>query len=120
MENKEAIPELDPVLMNPKRFLIASILYMLGPRTISSIQKTLKISWGPLYTHIKRMEEENYIKIKKILTPLGPRTIIELTDKGIEAYEELLRRLRKIIEVMKPHIAKELRDLEKHVRSTKA
>lgn len=92
------LPEdLDPVLMNPKRFLIASILYMLGPRTMGFIRKTVKIPWGPLYTHLKKMEEHNYIKIRKVVTPLGPRTVVELTDKGLKAYEKLLTELRKVV-----------------------
>jgi len=93
------VPEsLDPVLVNPKRLLIASILYMLGPRTMSFIQKALHIPWGPLYTHIKRMEKEGYIRVKKTITLLGPRTVIELTDKGLKAYEELLEKLNTLLE----------------------
>lgn len=104
-ENVGLIPrDLDPVLMHPKRFLIVSLLYMLGPRTMSFIQKTLKIPWGPLYTHLKRMEEEGYIETRRIITPLGPRTIIELTDKGVEAYEKLVEELKKI--TAKPLISK--------------
>ncbi len=99
MNNKKIhLPEdLDPVLMNPKRFLIASILCMLGPRTMGFVQKTVKIPWGPLYTHLKKMEEQNYIRIRKVVTPLGPRTIVELTDKGLKAYEKLLTELRKVV-----------------------
>ncbi|HDJ84064.1 MAG TPA: hypothetical protein ENG44_03580 [Desulfurococcaceae archaeon] len=96
---EETLPiprELDPVLMNPKRFLIASLLYMLGPQTMSFIQKALKIPWGPLYTHLKRMEDEGYVRTRRVITPLGPRTMIELTERGIEAYKRLLNELQKI------------------------
>ena len=90
------VEELDPVLMHPKRFLIVSLLYMLGPQAMSFIQKTLKIEWGPLYTHLRRLEEEGYIRSRKVITPWGPRTIIELTDKGSKAYHELVEKLNKI------------------------
>ncbi len=91
--------ELDPVLMHPKRFLIVSLLYMLGPRTMSFIQKSLKMPWGPLYTHLKRLEEEGYIRSRKIITPFGPRTVIELTDKGLKAYHDLVAKLDKITSI---------------------
>ncbi len=98
-EESIVFEELDPILMHPKRFLIVSLLYMLGPRTMSFIQKSLKMPWGPLYTHIKRLEEEGYIRSRKIITPFGPRTVIELTDKGLRAYHDLVVKLGKITSI---------------------
>lgn len=50
-----------------------------------------------MYTHLKRMEDEGYVRTRRVITPLGFRTMIELAKKGIEAYKRLLEELQKVI-----------------------
>ncbi len=90
--------ELDPVLMNPKRFLITALLYMLGPRTMGFIQKSLGLSWGDLYSHLKALEEAGYVRLCKVITVQGPRTLVELTEREAEAYEKLAHTLMRVLQ----------------------
>jgi len=98
MKEIPRVQELDPVLMNPKRFLIATLLYMLGPRQMAFLQKALKLKWGDLYTHLNKLEKEGYIKIIKLITAKGPITLVKLTEKGSLSYEKLLDNIGKIKE----------------------
>ncbi len=98
MNGIPGVQELDPVLMNPKRFLIATLLYMLGPRQMAFLQKALKLKWGDLYTHLNKLEKEGYIKTIKLITAKGPITLVKLTEKGTLSYEKLLNNIGKIKE----------------------
>ncbi len=86
----------DPILMNPKRFLIVTTLYMIGTCTMGFLQKALNLTWGDLYTHVKKLESAGYVKTRRILTLSGPRIQVRLTDEGMKNYVALLRTLREI------------------------
>lgn len=92
---------LDPLLRHPTRFAIMTLLLVTGPQTESEISKKLKIPWGPLSTHIKRLVQAGYIEVKKYPTLKGPRTYVIPTTKGIKAYNNHLTRLEEIIDKTK-------------------
>ncbi len=91
------VEELDPELMNPKRFLIATLLYVLGPRTMGDLVKSLGLTWGDLDSHVRRLREKGYVEVRKALTLRGPRTVVKLTGRGVEEYERLAERLRRLL-----------------------
>ncbi len=92
---------LDKVLVNPKRFMIATILYLRGPTTMAELQRMLGLSWGDLDSQLRALKANGYISTRKIITRSGPRTLAELTPKGRASYENLLDTLDKIIDVAK-------------------
>ncbi|RLB77998.1 MAG: hypothetical protein DRH24_15210 [Deltaproteobacteria bacterium] len=52
---------------------------------------------GRLSTHISKLIKEGYIESRKGFTMYGPRTFINVTDKGIKAYYEYVNILDKIL-----------------------
>ncbi len=98
-EANKALPtELDPILMNPTRFIIATTLYLFGQKKEGDLKKILGIPWGNLSTHLRRLEEAGYIKRRHVLTVRGPRVMVSLTERGLDAYSELSTTLRKLLE----------------------
>ena len=101
-EANKALPtELDPILMNPTRFIIATTLYLFGQKKEGDLKKILGIPWGNLSTHLRRLEEAGYIKRRHVLTVRGPRVMVSLTERGLDAYSELSTTLRKLLEGLK-------------------
>ncbi len=64
---------------------------------MSDLQKATGIPWGPLDTHIRALSSKGYVSTRKILTPFEPRTLVQLTDKGLRSYEELLSKLEEYV-----------------------
>jgi len=96
--NSQALlTELDPILMNPTRFIIATTLYLFGPKKEGDLKKMLGIPWGNLSTHLRRLEEAGYIRRRHVLTVRGPRVLVSLTERGVDAYSELSATLRKLL-----------------------
>ncbi len=93
----ERLPSLDRELMNPKRFLIATLLYALGPKTMGDLAKALNLTWGDLDSNVRRLREKGYVKTLKVPTLKGPRTVVALTEKGVEEYEKLVKQLRTLL-----------------------
>jgi len=101
-EANKALPtELDPILMNPTRFIIATTLYLFGRKKEGDLKKILGIPWGNLSTHLRRLEEAGYIKRRHVLTVRGPRVMVSLTERGLDAYSKLSTTLRKLLEGVK-------------------
>jgi len=89
---------LDSFLMNSKRFMIVTILYALGPQTMGELRSMLGLTWGDIDSKLRSLEERGYVRMRKIFTLAGPRTLIELTERGAREYEELCEKLRSILE----------------------
>ena len=96
-EDLPAPGELDRVLVNPKRFMIATILYLRGPTTVATLQRMLDISWGDLDRQLRTLKSHGYVVARKVPTREGLRTLVELTGLGRERYEATLELLDRII-----------------------
>lgn len=75
---------------------VGILLALLGVRrvTFTDLLKATQLAKSSLYLHLKCLEDNGLIKVKDVLTPERPRTVIELTDQGsraIERYLELLK-----------------------------
>ncbi len=84
----------NPALSNSVRLGALISLYMVKRTTFASLQSSTGISKSSLYMHLQVLEEHGLIKVKKVLTALGPRTVIEITEKGEEVVKEYMDVIR--------------------------
>lgn len=89
-ENVKKLIDLlnNEVFSNSARLGILISLYILGKLTFSDLQKSTGLPKSSLFLHLKILEEYKLVKIKRILTLSGPRTIIEITEKGLNIVKE--------------------------------
>ena len=62
------------------------------------LRKILNVTDGNLGAHLTKLENADYIKIKKTFIARKPRTFINVTDKGRDAFDEHTAALKQIIE----------------------
>ncbi|AWR93247.1 transcriptional regulator [Acidianus brierleyi] len=86
----------DPTLSNSARLGILLSLYILGKSTFSDLQRSSGISKSSLFMHLQVLEESGLITVKKVPTLSGPRTIIEITEKGIQTIKQYIDLIKKI------------------------
>ena len=91
--------DLDDDIVNPKRFVIMTLLFTLRQLAEAELSKASGIQWGSLSTHLKRLEDKGYVERKKIITHRGPRTIVKITEKGYTKYIEEVEKLKEIIKL---------------------
>lgn len=77
------------IIFNHKRFIIATILYIRGSLTMAQLKKATNLSWGDLDSNIRYLHRHGLVTYRKTITESGPRSIVALTKKGAEAYNEL-------------------------------
>lgn len=89
--------EIDDLLFNTKRLIILSLLLATGPQTQGNLRKKGNLTWGEVSAHLKRLEKGNYISQKDVISREGPRVLVEITEEGINAYNDTLVQLREFI-----------------------
>ncbi len=90
--------EGEEALMHPKRFMIATLLYLGGTMEVGQLQRATGMGWGELDSHLRRMEARGLVLRRKTLTLRGPRSLVRLTGEGRRAYESLASKLKKLLE----------------------
>jgi DNA-binding MarR family transcriptional regulator len=84
----------EPVLKSSQRLLILIMLKVNGRMRFYELQSTLGIGKGSLSNHIDKLEENDLVKVRDVLTVTGPGKSLELTSKGKEIvgeYSEIMR-----------------------------
>jgi len=105
--NLEALKRLaelskeDKLLGSPARLAIMILLYFKTRMKFTELQLALGLTPGNLSSHLKKLEQANYIKIIKGFINLRPATIIEITSMGankVKTFANLMKNILKEIE----------------------
>jgi predicted transcriptional regulator len=89
--------DLDPILHSQLRLSIVSILMAVDEANFTFIQETTKAAAGNISIQIKKLQEVEYVKVKKTFKNNYPNTTISITSKGIKAFEDYVTNLKKYI-----------------------
>ncbi len=97
----EKILQLDQVIHAPTRLAILSILITVENANFTFLKESIGTSDGNLSTHLTKLEEAGYIKIKKTFQGKKPQTICAITAKGRKAFQAYLDQLDQIVQMQK-------------------
>lgn len=79
------------------RLGIMSTLLVQKKIEFNALKKLLEVSDGNLASHIKKLEDEQFIRIEKSFKGKKPNTTYFLTEKGAKAFKAHIDALEKII-----------------------
>ena len=94
---KNIISNLNKAFDNKVRLGIMSILMVNDWVEFKAIKEMLDLSDGRLASHIKALEKEDYIKIKKQFVGRKPQTTYAATASGKKAFNDHLDALEKLL-----------------------
>ncbi|HCS62331.1 MAG TPA: MarR family transcriptional regulator [Microbacterium sp.] len=92
--------ELDPVIHAAARLRITAALAMLGADesiTFPRLQELLEMTAGNLSTHLRKLEDADYVLVEKTHKGRTPVTYVALTTKGRRAFEDYTNALRAVL-----------------------
>ncbi len=96
--------EIDNIIHQPVRLRIMSSLVALDPGEqvdFVYLRKILNLTDGNLGAHLAKLENAGYVKMEKTFIARKPRTFINATGKGRDAFEEHITALEAIIHAKK-------------------
>ena len=96
--------ELNEIIHQPARLKIMASLVALNPSEqvdFSYLKKLLDFTDGNLGAHLTKLNQAGYIKIEKAFIESKPRTFINATGKGRDAFSAHVKYLQEIIKKTK-------------------
>jgi DNA-binding MarR family transcriptional regulator len=95
-----SLGEVDRLLHEPARLLIASILFSVEEADFLYLLNTTGLTRGNLSTHLSKLEEAGYVQIEKTYRGKLPRTVCRLTPDGRKAFDAYRKKLKEISDVI--------------------
>ncbi len=95
-----SLGDLDRLLHEPARLLIASILYSVEEADFLYLLNNTNLTRGNLSTHLSKLEEAGYVQIEKTFKGKLPRTICRLAPAGRAAFDEYRKKLKHISDAL--------------------
>jgi len=89
--------ELDPVIHERIRLAVMVYLLQNGESDFNSLKEFTEATEGNLASHLRVLEENKYIEVKKTFVGRRPRTFYKLTKKGKKKLLFYLDNLKKIL-----------------------
>ncbi|MEM0272242.1 MAG: transcriptional regulator [Thermoprotei archaeon] len=86
----------DSTLKSSIRLLIVISLALNRKLGFTDLLELTGTGKGSLSNHLDRLASSGYIKLRIVPTLKGPRTIAEITQKGLETYQKYLVLIEKI------------------------
>lgn len=94
------LPTLDSVIHAQPRLRVVVALSTLGRDdriTFSRLQELMSMTAGNLSTHLRKLDEANYVSITKTYRRRTPVTYIALSRSGRRAFEDYSNALRALL-----------------------
>ena len=98
---KVSLDQFDKAFENRIRLQIMSVLMANSSYDFNSLKDLLDVSDGNLASHIKALEKEDYVSIKKSFIGRKPNTQYSVTKKGKDAFKRHLQALENLIKQQK-------------------
>ena len=92
--------KFDNIIHQPARLQIMASLLALDPGEqvdFVYLRKILNLTDGNIGAHLAKLENAGYVKMEKTFITRKPRTFINVTGKGRDAFEEHITALEAII-----------------------
>lgn len=95
---KFSIAGLNKVFDSRIRLGIMAVLAVNDELDFNALKELLEVTDGNLASHLKALEKEEYIEVKKSFVGRKPNTKYEMTPKGGQAFGDHLKALQGLIQ----------------------
>lgn len=90
--------DLDPILHSQLRLAVISLLVKNAKMEFNDLKTETKATAGNLSAQLKKLEKAEYISISKTFRNNYPLTKAKITKKGLNAFEEYVKRIQEYLE----------------------
>lgn len=89
--------EIDDVIHSRIRTAIMAVLISVDEAEFTFIREKINATDGNLSVHMKKLEEHNYVSVRKEFVERKPVSKYKITQKGQKAFEDYIKKLESII-----------------------
>ena len=88
---------LDPLLHSQLRLAVMSILISVESAEFTFLKEKTEATAGNLSVQLDKLSKAEYIEVEKSFKGKRPLTTCKVTKKGVQAFEDYVRALKKYI-----------------------
>jgi DNA-binding MarR family transcriptional regulator len=92
------LSKIDKIIHEPVRLSILAHLYVLDSADALFLKNQIGLTWGNFSTHLKRLEDAEYIEVQKMFVDRKPVTSYRLSQNGREAFQQYRERISGFLE----------------------
>jgi DNA-binding MarR family transcriptional regulator len=96
----QSLPSLDRLIHEPARLNIMSHLYVIESADFLFMMRQTGLTFGNLSAHMSKLENAGYIEIIKEFVGKKPHTMLKLTEKGRQVFEEYRNQMKQFFDDM--------------------
>ena len=89
--------EIDDVIHSRIRTAIMAVLVSVDEADFTFIRDKINATDGNLSVHLRKLEENNYVSVKKEFINRKPVSRYQITSTGRAAFEDYIKKLESII-----------------------
>jgi DNA-binding MarR family transcriptional regulator len=89
--------EINDVIHSRIRTAIMAVLVSVDEAEFTFIRDKINATDGNLSVHMKKLEEHNYVSVRKEFIDRKPVSKYRITDTGRKAFEDYIKKLESII-----------------------
>lgn len=93
----QPLAEIDRVVHEPARLMILACLTAVESADFLFVANQTGLTRGNLSSHMSRLEESGYVKVKKEFVDRIPRTLLSITKKGRDAFRTYKRNMMQVL-----------------------
>jgi DNA-binding MarR family transcriptional regulator len=86
-QRTDPLSSIDPVIHASARLKLVTQLYVVEEADVTFLSNATGLTWGNLSTHLRKLEDHEYIKANTEFRGRRPRTVISLTERGRTAFQ---------------------------------
>ena len=87
------LPPIDKLIHEPARLDILATLFVIKESDFIFLKNQTRMTWGNLSSHLSKLEDAGYIRVKKEISNKKTKTRISLTDEGRRAFREYRKKI---------------------------
>lgn len=89
--------DVDRLVHEPARLALLSHLYVVEAADFVFLMRQTGLTQGNLSSHLSKLEAAGYIRLTKEFVGKRPRTLIELSSEGRDAFRVYVARMRRAL-----------------------
>jgi len=97
-DNKSPMMKINRLIHEPARFSIMAQLSVVEEADFLFLSRRISLTKGNLSAHMRKLEDEGYIEVRKGLMGRRSHTMLAITEKGRKAFKIYLSDLKNALD----------------------
>lgn len=97
-DDRQSFTDIDRIIHEPARLMILAYLSVVESADFLFLERQTGLTRGNLSSHLSKLEKAGYVSISKEFIDKIPRTLLQLTPEGSEAFRIYRRNMRQVLD----------------------